>query len=245
MTGIIEARWGAPRKVRALCTTRQGGYSLDPYRSFNLAAHIGDDSSKLKANRESLRQSLKLPREPCWLKQTHSTNVVKLDQEANRTADAAITSRPDTVAVVMTADCLPILLCNRSGTEVAAVHAGWRGLVEGVVQATVEQMESPTEHLLAWIGPAISQPCFEVGEEVRNEFLRRYADAGKYFVANRAKHWLCDLPGLAINMLEDLGIPEIHNSRLCSYTDEARFFSYRRDNITGRMASLIWIDSRT
>lgn len=242
-TGIIDAKWGAPTRIRALCTTRQGGYGEVPYDSFNLAAHVGDDAGNLKRNREFLRQSLKLPGEPCWLEQTHSADVVKLDREDKRRADAAITSRVDTVAVVMIADCLPILLCNRAGTEVAAVHAGWRGLVDGVVQATVEQMESPANQLLAWIGPAISQPRFEVGEEVRNKFLYRYAGASEHFVTNRAEHWLCDLPGLAMDMLKELGVSEIHHSELCSYTDEAQFFSYRRKNPTGRMASLIWIES--
>jgi hypothetical protein len=240
---IIEATWSAPKRVRALCTTRQGGYSKVPYDSFNLAAHVGEGASNLKRNREFLRQSLKLPGEPCWLEQTHSTDVVKLDREDSRKADAAITSRVDTVAVVMIADCLPILLCNRAGTEVAAVHAGWSGLVDGVVQAAVEQMESPANQLLAWIGPAISQPRFEVGEEVRNKFLHRYAGADEHFVANRAEHWLCDLPGLAMDMLKELGVSEIHDSKLCSYSDETLFFSYRRNNPTGRMASLIWIDS--
>ncbi|MFV2033413.1 MAG: peptidoglycan editing factor PgeF, partial [Gammaproteobacteria bacterium] len=179
---IIEAGWSAPRQVRALCTTRQGGASSKPYDSLNLAPHVGDDAGNLARNRELIRQSLNLPGEPCWLKQTHSTDVVQLDCDNNRTADAAISGRPDTIAVVMVADCLPILLCNRAGTEVAAVHAGWRGLVDGVVQAAVQQMESTPDELLAWIGPAISQPAFEVGEEVRNQFLARYNRADERFV---------------------------------------------------------------
>ncbi len=144
----------------------------------------------------------------------------------------------------MVADCLPILLCNRAGTEVAAVHAGWRGLVDGVVQAAVQQMESTPDELLAWIGPAISQPAFEVGEEVRNQFLARYNRADERFVANRAGRWLADLPGMATDILAESGVPEISDSERCSYTDEALFFSYRRKHTTGRMAAMIWIDSR-
>ena len=240
---IIEATWNAPRRVRAVCTTRHGGCSSDPFESFNLASHVGDEVTRLAENRKFLRRRLNLPGEPCWLKQTHGTHVVNLDQDKKRRADAAITRRSGTIAVVLTADCLPILLCNRAGTEVAAVHAGWRGLVDGVIQATVDQMESPTNQLLAWIGPAISQHCFEVGEEVRNQFLARFPRANAYFKANRAGHWLCNLPGLAVDILGQLGVTEIHRADYCCYTDEALFFSYRRNHPTGRMASLIWIDS--
>lgn len=239
---IIEATWSAPRRVRALCTTRLGGCSDDPFDSFNLASHVGDDARKLARNRKILRKSLNLPSEPSWLEQTHGTHVVNLDQDKLRRADAAITRRTGTVAVVMIADCLPILLCNRAGTEVAAVHAGWRGLINGVIQAAVEQMESPSNQLLAWIGPAISQACYEVGEEVRSQFLARYPRAEAHFVANRAGHWLCDLPGLAADILGQLCVAEIQRADYCSYTDEALLFSYRRNSPTGRMASLIWID---
>lgn len=241
---VVEAEWNSPRHVRALCTTRKGGVSSGPYESLNLSVNVGDDQADLARNREILRQSLNLPGEPCWLEQTHSINVVSLDRDRNRKADAAITCQPDTVAVVMIADCLPILLCNRAGTEVAAVHAGWRGLVNGVVQATVKQMDSPASQLLAWIGPAISQPAFEVGAEVQNKFLARYDRSEEHFVASsRAGHWLCDLPGLAAGMLAELGITEICCSKYCSYTDDSLFFSYRRKHPAGRMASLIWIES--
>ena len=240
---IIEATWSAPGQVRALCTTRYGGYSSDPFDSFNLAAHVGDDPGNLRRNRELLQQCLNLPGEPCWLAQTHSTHVVDLDRDKNYRADAAITRRPGTVAVVMTADCLPILLCNLAGAEVAVVHAGWRGLADGVIQAVVEQMETPSNRLLAWIGPAISQTCFEVGEEVRDRFLARYHRADTHFIANRSGHYLCDLPGLATDILGQLGVTEIHRSTYCSYSDDELFFSYRRKHLTGRMASLIWIDS--
>lgn len=239
----IEASWSAPRKVRAMCTTRLGGYSSEPYKSLNLAMHVGDDETSVVRNRSFLRHALDLPGEPCWLTQTHSAHVVNLDQVKNRDADAAFTRRPGTVAVVMTADCLPILLCNRTGVEVAAVHAGWRGLLDGVVGAAIEQMASPASQLMAWIGPAIGQSAFEVGDELRNKYLAQFDFSEKHFVANRPKHWLCDLPGLARDILSELGVTEIQNSGYCNHENEALFFSYRRNNTTGRMASLIWIDS--
>jgi len=240
---IIEAKWDAPSRVKALCTTRQGGFSQPPYDSLNLAMHVGDDDQSVLRNRELLRNSLRLPVEPCWLEQTHSTRVVSLESDASRLADAAITRQADTIAIVMTADCLPILLCNRSGTEVAVIHAGWRGLVDGVIESTVNGMISPADQLLAWIGPGISQLCFEVGGEVRDFFIARNRADDSYFVANRPAHWLCDLNGLATATMARLGIAEISRAGYCSYGDDLRYFSYRRNTLTGRMASLIWIDS--
>ena len=239
---IIEPRWDAPRQVRAICTTRQGGFSKSPFDSLNLAAHVGDAPADLIRNRRHLGEALNLPAEPDWLQQTHSTSVVTLEQDSLRQADAAITRRPDTVAVVMTADCLPILLCNREGSEVAAIHAGWRGLVNGVVQATLTQMNSPPEQLLAWIGPAISQSHFEVGPEVHAAFVTQHDSAKDRFVSNRPGHWICDLAGLAADSLNRLGLIDVHRSEYCSYADADLFFSYRRNPETGRMASLIWID---
>jgi hypothetical protein len=240
---IIEAKWNAPSQVKALCTTRQGGFSQPPYDSFNLATHVGDDDQSVLRNRELLRNSLRLPAEPCWLEQTHSTRVVSLESDSSRLADAAFTRKADTIAIVMTADCLPILLCNRSGTEVAVIHAGWRGLVDGVIESTVNGMNSPVDQLLAWIGPGISQQCFEVGSEVRNFFIARNRADESYFVANRPAHWLCDLTGLATATMARLDIAEISRAGYCSYSDDSYYFSYRRNALTGRMASLIWIDS--
>ena len=240
---IIEATWNAPSQVKALCTTRQSGFSQPPYDSLNLATHVGDDDQSVLQNRELLRNSLRLPAEPCWLEQTHSTRVVSLESDASRLADAAITREADTIAIVMTADCLPILLCNRSGTEVAAIHAGWRGLVDGVIEATVNGMNSTSDQLLAWIGPGISQQCFEVGDEVRDFFIDRNSADECYFVTNRPEHWLCDLYGLAAVTMSRLEIAEISRTGNCSYSDDSHYFSYRRNALTGRMASLIWIDS--
>jgi YfiH family protein len=245
--------WSIPPNVKALYSTRPGGVSQAPFDSFNLAEHVGDDLARVLRNRAILNQdsllSQALPSAPCWLQQTHSTTVVTLETEQNREADAAITRQVDRVAVVMTADCLPILLCNQSGTEVAAVHAGWRGLLNGIVQATIAKMQSPANELMAWIGPAISQSKFEVGDEVRQSFVDQLIDnrtsVDNRFVNNRPGHWLCDLPALADDLLKHLGIADVTQSNLCSYSNADDFFSYRRQAITGRMVCLIWIPSKT
>jgi YfiH family protein len=239
---IIEAKWNSPSRVKALCTTRRGGFSQPPYDSLNLATHVGDDDQTVLQNRELLRNSLHLPAEPCWLEQTHSTRVVNLESDSSRLADAAITREADTIAIVMTADCLPILLCNRSGTEVAVIHAGWRGLVDGVIESAVNGMNSPADQILAWIGPGISQQCFEVGSEVRDLFIAKNNDDESYFVANRPAHWLCDLYGLATAAMTRLEVAEISRTSNCSFSEDSHYFSYRRNAITGRMASMIWID---
>lgn len=240
---VVEPAWSSPSRVRALCTTRHGGYSDAPYDSLNLAAHVGDDSNHVLANRELLQKTLSLPAEPNWLEQTHSTRVVILEENASRIADAAITRQTNNLAVVMTADCLPVLLCNRAGSEVAAIHAGWRGLADGVIETTLRQMQSPADELMAWIGPGISQQCFEVGDEVWDIFVAQGEHNQRYFKANRPGHWLCDLHGLATAILSRYGITEIARASACSYSDESCFFSYRRNASTGRMASLIWIES--
>ena len=238
----IVPRWRAPARVKAISTLRQGGFSQGSYDSFNLAGHVGDDRNCVLRNRELLQQALNLPAEPGWLEQTHSTRVVVLEEDANRSVDAAITRRVNTVAVVMTADCLPILLCNQAGTEVAAVHAGWRGLANGVIQATLRKIQSPADELIAWIGPGISREFFEVGDEVRDIFLAQVKPNQQYFSANRPGHWLCDLHGLATAILGSQGVVDIDRDSGCSYRDESRFFSYRRNTTCGRMASLIWIE---
>lgn len=237
-----QPEWSTPPAVKALYSTRQGGVSQAPYNSFNLAEHVGDDPERVARNRNTLL-SESLPSAPCWLQQTHSTIIVTLESDKNREADAAITRQADTVAVVMTADCLPILFCNQSGTEVAAVHAGWRGLLDGIVQTTIAKMQSPANELMAWIGPAISQPKFEVGNEIRQAFVDKHVSADNRFVSNRPEHWLCDLPALADDLLNRLGVADVTRSNLCSFSGEGDFFSYRRQAVTGRMASLIWISS--
>ena len=242
---LIQPNWSAPDSVRALCTTRIGGNSLSPYDSFNLATHVGDATDSVVLNRELLKRGLDLPGEPCWLNQTHSTNVVMLDgsQDYAIDSDAAICQKAGVAAVVMTADCLPILICNQQGDEVAAVHAGWRGLADGIISVTLKKMRTSPEQLMVWVGPAISQPRFEVGDEVRSQFLNRYENAVLRFKPNRPGHWLCDLPGLAADQFHGLNVTAVYQSGLCSFDDNSKFYSYRRENISGRMASLIWIKS--
>jgi len=238
---VIKPEWSAPACVKAISTLRQGGCSQAPYDSFNLAEHVGDEQACVSRNRQLLKQAFSLPAEPDWLEQTHSTRVVNLENDTCRSADAAITQRVNTVAVVMTADCLPILLCNRAGTEVAAIHAGWRGLADGVIQETLDQMHSRASEVVAWIGPGISRQFFEVGDEVRDIFLLHRGQNRSFFISSRAGHWLCDLQGIARSILEHHGVAEVGLAPVCTYRDESRFFSYRRSTMTGRMASLIWI----
>ena len=237
----IVPDWHAPDRVHACCTTRSGGVSRAPYGSLNLGMHVGDRVAEVAQNRRRVVDTLALPADPCWIDQTHSSDVVVLEQDSERRADGAITREPGCVAVVMTADCLPILLCDREGNEVAAVHAGWRGLHAGVVQSTLAAMQTLPAQLLAWIGPGISQPHFEVGSDVYKAFVSADADAEAYFIVNRPQHWLCDLAGLAEAVLRDAGVEAISRSAYCTYRDAGQFFSYRREAVTGRMASMVWI----
>ena len=241
MIETIRPNWNSPPGIQACCTTRQGGVSEAPFDSLNLAMHVGDDAKKVDRNRKLLRQQLQLPAEPDWINQTHGTHAVTLEQDDARDADAAITRVPGAVAVVMTADCLPILLCNQDGSEVGAIHAGWRGLQRGVIQAALAAMNSPKQQLMAWIGPGISQSCFEVGDEVREAFTNSTRGAQDYFSVHREGHWLCDLAGIAELILRMQGVGEVCRDSHCSYRDADRFYSYRRETTTGRMATLIWI----
>ncbi len=242
MIEVIEPDWPAPTRVRACITTRRGGISKPPYDSCNLALHVGDVDHSVIANRAELRRQLELPTEPCWMRQTHGTDVVLVERDRGRDADAAITRSPGFVPVVMVADCLPILLCNLDGSEAAAVHAGWRGLQRGVVGAALDAMLSPAAQLMAWIGPGITQPDFEVGDEVYRAFGETVDGAAAYFeTSSRKGHWLCDLGGLAERVLKQRGVERVYRVSHCTFRDRDLFYSYRRDGATGRMAALIWI----
>jgi YfiH family protein len=241
MIETIQPNWQAPSSIHACCTTRRGGVSLAPFDAFNLGLHVGDRDTDVIENRRLLRESLALPSEPCWIDQTHGVHAVTLELDSNRDADAAITRARGKIAVVMTADCLPILVCNREGSEVAAIHAGWRGLQAGVIETTLAALHSSVQDLMVWIGPGISQPCFEVGADVHAAFIDRVANAQACFSANRPGHWLCDLAGLAESVLRTAGVTEVARAPYCSYSDSDLFYSYRREPVTGRMASLIWI----
>jgi YfiH family protein len=242
--GWIEPDWPAPAPVRALCTTRNGGVSRGSYASLNLADHVGDEPSRVEQNRALLRAHLGLPADPLWLRQVHGCSVVDVAGDPRGCqADAAIALRPGEVCAVMTADCLPLLLCDRGGCRVAAVHAGWRGLAGGVIEAAVARLAAPPGDVLCWLGPAIGPQAFEVGAEVRAQFLAESGDdAEAAFRSVQDGKWLADLYSLARMRLRRCGIHGVWGGGLCTYSDRERFFSYRRDGVTGRMASLIWID---
>ena len=236
---LVKPDWPAPANVHAFTTTRAGGFSKDTWSSMNLGLRCGDDPLAVHRNREKLVSSL--PAAPQWLRQVHGTRVVthSLVGSEGPEADGLVSSSPAQVCAVLTADCLPVLLCNRSGNRVAAVHAGWRGLSQGVLQATVRQMKEAPAEIMAWLGPAIGPGVYEVGEDVRQAFPE---EQGICFRAN-GERWLLDLYGVAGHILTQMGITEIHGGNFCTFSDCERFFSYRRDGVTGRMASVIWLES--
>lgn len=276
----IRPDWPAPANVRALQTTRSGGVSAAPYHSLNLGTHVGDAPLVVARNRNALNTLL--PSEPVWLEQVHGTRVANADAaNCREIADACIATKCGAVCVVMTADCLPILLCDTLGTVVAAVHAGWRGLAAGVIEATVSAMQTTTHEnlsrknlarenaaqslqLMAWLGPAISQAAFEVGAEVREIFVAQNPDTAAAFTPPRGavqpvlslskegegksaersapEKFHADLYALARLRLQALGITQIYGGDRCTYRESDTFFSYRRDGVTGRMATFIWLE---
>lgn len=238
---FIVPDWPAPANVRALVTTRVGGVSLAPWDSLNLGDHVGDAPAAVAENRRRLRA--RLPAEPLWLKQVHGTRCVDAAHaDPGNEADAAFARTPGTVCAVLTADCLPLLLCDTAGRAVAAAHAGWRGLAAGVIEATVQSMGRPGENLLAWLGPAIGPQSFEVGNEVRALFAAHDASAQAAFAPTHQGKWLCDIYLLARQRLAALGVRRVTSADFCTLRDTQRFFSYRRDGATGRMVSLIWLE---
>ncbi len=246
MIDLILPNWHAPPWIRALTTCRRGGVSAPPYDGLNLGDHVGDDPECVAANRRLLRQRAALPAEPRWLCQVHGCEVAQWNGMPGVVeADAAATSEPGVVCAVLTADCLPLLLCNENGSRVAVAHAGWRGLVNGVVEAAVAAFDDESAHLMVWLGPAIGPSVFEVGDEVRDMFLDAYSEDNSCFKAHGEGHWLADIYRLASNRLTRLGIGAISGGNYCTYTDSQRFFSYRRDGKTGRMVSLIWIEEQS
>lgn len=240
--GLLTPDWPAPPRVRALQTLRGGGCSPAPWDSFNLGDHVGDDPVRVAANRAALRR--RLPAAPAWLRQVHGTVAVDAAIcPENAEADAAFARRPGVVCAVMTADCLPVLFCDRAGSVVAAAHAGWRGLAAGVLEATVAALGVPPGELLAWLGPAIGPAAFEVGDEVRAAFVAGDPAAAAAFAAQAPGKWLADLPQLARRRLLAAGVGWIGGGEMCTYADPDNYFSYRRDGVTGRMATLVWLES--
>lgn len=239
----LQADWPAPANVRTASTLRSDGVSAVPFDSLNLGDHVGDAPEAVRLNRQRVAQALQLPNEPCWMNQVHGTRVVEAGAWTTPLqADACIARSAAQVCVVMTADCLPVLLCSVDGDRVAAAHAGWRGLAGGILESTVSSLGLPGSQLMAWLGPAIGPQVFEVGDEVRIAFMSKDAAAAQAFKpSHRAGHWLADLYLLARQALARLGVHAVYGGGLCTYTDESRFFSYRRESRTGRMASLIWL----
>jgi hypothetical protein len=237
---LIVPEWPAPARVKCLMTTRAGGVSQAPWGSLNLGDHVGDDPAHVAANRARLCRQL--PAEPGWLRQVHSARVVELGRESNREADAALTRQSKQVCAILTADCLPVLLCDRAGSVVAAAHAGWRGLADDVLEATVAAMRVPPGEVLAWMGAAIGPQAFEVGDEVRQAFVAQHAEASVAFVPQPMPgKWLADIYQLARIRLKHAGVQAIYGGGRCTFNEADSFYSYRRDGVTGRMAALIWL----
>lgn len=237
--------WPAPVTVRAVFTTRHGGVSCPPFDSLNLGDHVGDDPYAVARNRLLVGDRLNLPSEPLWLRQVHGVEVCGMDAAVcYPQGDAAVAFRKQQVCVVMVADCLPVLLCDTAGTRVAAAHAGWRGLQAGVLERSVSALQCPPQELLAWLGPAIGPQAFRVGEEVRTAFRQHDPQAAAAFQpAGQPDKWLADIYMLARQRLQSVGVQAIYGGNFCTYSDAERFFSYRRDGQTGRMAALIWMQS--
>jgi YfiH family protein len=241
---LLEFEWKLPPGVRAAFTTRFGGVSTAPWDSLNLGAHVGDAPDAVDANRARVKSLLELPEEPAWLAQVHGVGVSDLDTVSAKdmpvTADVSITRERGRVCAIMVADCLPVLFASRDGQRIAAAHAGWRGLASGVLEHTVLALGVPGSELTAWMGPAISQEHFEVGDEVRAAFVAQDAGASTAFVANARGKWQADLVALARRRLNALGVRDVSGGEWCTFADPARFFSHRRDGQGGRMAALIW-----
>jgi YfiH family protein len=241
--GWVVPDWPAPAHVRVLSTLRGGGVSEGPYASLNLAGHVGDRAEAVTANRLLLREAARLPAEPLWLEQVHGTDVTRHEGAVTSPprADASVAFEPGQVCAVMTADCLPVVLADRAGTRVGVAHAGWRGLVGGVLQATIATLEVPPADLHAWLGPAIGPAAFEVGPEVREAYLANVPGSAACFEPNDRGRHLADMYGLARLVLEAAGVASVHGGGWCTHEDASRFFSYRRDGVTGRMATLAWL----
>jgi hypothetical protein len=233
--------WPAPTNVRAWVTER--GRDASPYGALNLAAHVGDAAASVAANRRRLCVTLALPSEPVWLEQVHGTRVLDLDTDAVEAADGAVTARAGVVCTVLTADCLPVLFCDRAGRRVGIAHAGWRGLLNGVLPAAVGALGCAPAELLAWFGPAIGASAFEVGADVREPFVARAPSAAARFRPNARGRWQADLYGLARDSLAAAGVRAVYGGGFCTFTDSQRFYSHRREAPCGRMATLVWLDA--
>lgn len=243
---FLKPDWQVASRVRAIVTTRRGGTSSSPYDSLNLATHVGDDPAAVSRNREMLKDALNLPAEPLWLEQVHGTEVVDSRCDIECKADASYADEPGNVCAVMTADCLPVFLADTQGNEIAVVHAGWKGLLHGVIEAAIKKFKAPPGNIHAWLGPAIGPENFEVGAEVRKAFADEAKSSAMVITAftpvgDMGNKFLADIYRLAKFRLNRMGVNNISGGDFCTVDNKEMFYSYRRDGITGRMASLIWI----
>lgn len=240
----IPAEWPVPGHVHAGTTTRQTGCSIPPFDGFNLAFHVGDNKEFVKKNRNQLKTILKLPSDPVWLNQVHGHKAIKAQtQFLSNTADAIYTDNTDIVCAVLTADCVPLLICNKTGSEIAAIHAGWRGLCSNIIENTLKHFNSNIDDLIAWLGPHISADCYEVGNDVRDASIDSLVEmVTEVFIINRGHHWQADLGKMTRLLLLKQGVTKIYSNNQCTYQNGEYYYSYRREGETGRMASLIWIE---
>jgi len=243
MSAWVAADWPAPPGVHALTTTRHGlGISQPPFDTFNMGARCGDDPAAVSANRGQLVEALGLLSPPRWLRQVHGIDVVVEPGTDEPEADASVTRADGVVVAILTADCLPVVLAATDGSEIAAAHAGWPGLSAGMLEATVAAMRTPAARLQAWIGPGAGPTRYEVGAEVRERFIARDPASAVAFVPTRPGHWLVDLPAIARQRLASVGMDpaRVHGGRLCTISEPSRWFSHRRDGVSGRMVTLAW-----
>ncbi|MCH9770749.1 MAG: peptidoglycan editing factor PgeF [Gammaproteobacteria bacterium] len=240
----LKPAWPAPANINAYTTLRSGGFSQAPFDSFNLGPHVNDNPAMVAKNVAKLVTDLMLPATPVWLNQVHGTKAVAIDNciEGERpAADACYTKQSHTVCAVLTADCLPILLCDQAGTQIAAIHAGWRGLLAGVIDNTIAAMDVSGKDFMAWLGPAIGPRVFDLNAAIRLDFIQRNPDNSSCFKHKRGNVWTANIYELARINLRRLGIRQVYGGEHCTFSDSQRFFSYRRDQTTGRIASLIWL----
>ncbi|WP_289244575.1 peptidoglycan editing factor PgeF [Methylophaga sp. UBA678] len=242
---FVTPDWTMPDHIQAYTTTRKGGVSPPPYDSLNLAEHVNDTHENVEKNRQLLASALTLPASPLWLQQTHSTKVINSqDWYEGIEADAIYCNQNDHVCAIMTADCLPLLISNEAGTEIAAIHAGWRGLADSIIETTISRFQDSTDKLHVWLGPAIGPEKFEVGQDVFEAFINHSDTAQVAFQQTDNSHYLADIYQLARLRLRQLGITQMSGGDACTVTETSRFFSYRRDGETGRIVSLIWIGNK-
>lgn len=237
----IKPDWPVANNIHAAVTLRTGGVSKGGFESLNPALHVNDNSEAVQQNRKAITQMLNLPSDPIWLNQVHSSRVIKAEKTAQlEQADASYTDQAGVVSVVMTADCLPVLLASDDGIKIAAIHAGWRGLLAGIISLTVAKFNA--SNTMAWLGPAIGPDCFEVGNEVKSTFVTKSTEFAVAFKQKNEHKCLTDIYQLATIELAMLGITQVYGGGFCTVTDKQRFYSFRRDGETGRMATLIWRD---